>query len=99
MIIRLVTYYALDGKDVERWMQTSALELRCVKGMRHLEFIRSKTNPSQYGAIMHFKTIEDLDNYKSKESGAYQTLVRSIRETWMDNTKPVNEQVFEILDI
>ena len=99
MIIRLATYHALDGKDVERWMQTSASELRSVKGMRHLEFIRSKTNPSQYGAIMHFRTIEDLDNYKSKESGTYQTLVRSIRETWMDNTKPVNEQVFEILDI
>jgi len=99
MIIRLVTYYALDGKDVERWMQTSALELRCVPGMRHLEFIRSKTNSSQYGAIMHFRTIEDLNNYKSKESGTYQSLVRSIRETWMDNSKPVNEQVFEILDI
>jgi hypothetical protein len=80
-------------------MQTSASELRSVKGMRHLEFIRSKTNSSQYGAIMHFRTIEDLNNYKSKESGTYQTLVRSIRETWMDDTKPVNEQVFEILDI
>ena len=42
MIIRLVTYHALDGKDVERWMQTSASELRSIKGMRHLEFIRSK---------------------------------------------------------
>jgi len=99
MIIRLVTYHALDDKDVERWMQTSAAELRSVKGMRHLEFIRSKTNSSQYGAIMHFRTIEDLDNYKRKESGTYQTLVRSIRETWMDDTKPVSEQVFEILDI
>jgi hypothetical protein len=99
MIIRLVTYHAIDGKDVERWMQTSALELRGIKGLRDLEFIRSKTNSSQYGAIMHFRTIEDLDNYKSKESGTYQTLVRSIRETWMDKTKPVNEQVFEILDI
>ena len=48
---------------------------------------------------MHFRTIEDLDNYKSKESGTYQTQVRSICETWMDDTKPVNEQVFEILDI
>jgi len=67
--------------------------------MRHLEFIRSKNNSSQYGAIMHFRTIEDLDNYKSKESGTYQTQVRSICETWMDDTKPVNEQVFEILDI
>ena len=99
MVIRLVTYHALDDKDVERWMQTSALELRCVKGMRHLEFVRSQTNSSQYGAIMHFRTIEDLNNYKSKESGTYQTLVRSIRENWMDNTKPVDEQIFEILDI
>ena len=99
MIIRLVTYYAIDGKDVERWMQTSVSELRSVRGMRHLEFIRSKTNSSQYGDIMHFRTIEDLNKYKSMESGTYQTLVRSIRETWMDNTKPVNEQVFEILDI
>jgi hypothetical protein len=48
---------------------------------------------------MHFRTIEDLDDYKSKESGTYQTLVRSIRETWMEDTKPVKEQVFEILDI
>ena len=99
MIIRLVTYHAIDGKDVERWMQTSASELRSVKGMRHLEFIRSKTKPSQFGAIMHFRTIEDLDNYKSKESGTYQKLVRSVRETWMDNTKPIHEQVYEILDI
>ena len=99
MIIRMITYHALDGKDVERWMQTSASELRSVKGMRYLEFIRSKTNSSQYGAIMHFRTIEDLNKYKSMESGTYQTLVRSIRETWMDNTKPVDEQVFEILDI
>jgi len=99
MIIRLVTYHAIDGKDTERWMQTSALELRSVKGMRHLEFIRSKTNSSQYEAIMHFRTIEDLDNYKNKESGTCQKLVRSTRETWMDKTKSVNEQVFEILDI
>ena len=53
MIIRLVTYHALDGKDVERWMQTSALELRGVEGMRHVEFIRSKTNPSQYLSLIH----------------------------------------------
>ena len=61
-----------------------------------MEFIHYKTNSFQYGAIMHFRTLEDLDNYKSKESGTYQTLVRSIRETWTDDTKPVNEQVFEI---
>lgn len=99
MIIRLVTYHSIADKDVERWMQTSALELRCVPGMRHLDFIHSKTDSSQYGAIMYFNTLEDLNNYKNKESGTYQKLVRSIRETWMDKTKPVNEQVFEMLDI
>ena len=99
MIIRLVTYHAIANKDVERWMQSNALQLRCVSGMRHLEFIHSKNDSSQYGAIMHFKTIEHLDKYKNNESGTYQTLVRSIRETWMDKSKPVNEHVFEILDI
>jgi hypothetical protein len=74
MILRIITYHALPGKDVERWMQTSATELRGVKGMRRLEFVRSQNDPSQYGAIMHFKTTEDLDNYKSKESGTYHSL-------------------------
>ena len=48
---------------------------------------------------MHTNSIEDLENYKSKESGTYQKLVRCIRETWMDNTRPAYEQVFENLDI
>ena len=99
MIIRVVTYHSLPGKDVERWMKCCAVQLRCIKGMRHLEFVRSKYDPSQYGAVMHFKSIEDLDNYKKNESGLYQTLVRSIQETWMDRSKPVDEQVFEIMDI
>ncbi len=99
MIIRVVTYHALPGKDVERWMQTSASELRGVRDMRRLEFVRSQTDPSQYGAIMHFRNKESLDNYKEKETGTYQTIVRSLRETWLDESKPVTEQIFEVLDI
>ncbi len=99
MIIRVVTYHALRGKDVEKWMETSASELRGVYGVRRVEFFRSKSDPSQYGAIIIFSKKADLDNYKEEQAGTYQTLVRSIRETWWDNSKPVTEQIFEMLDI
>jgi hypothetical protein len=41
----------------------------------------------------------DLDRYKEEQSGTYQNLVKSIRETWLDSSKPVTEQFYEILDI
>ncbi len=99
MIIRIITYHALPGKDVERWMQISASELRGVKGMRRVEFVRSQSDPTQYGAIMHFRNKATLDNYKENQAGTYQTLVRSLRESWLDESKPVTEQIFEVLDI
>ena len=99
MIIRIVNYHALPDRDVERWMQTSVSELRGGRGMRRVEFVRSQTDPSQYGAIMLFRNRTDLDNYKEKQAGTYQTLVNSIRESWLDESKSVTEQIFEVLDI
>jgi len=99
MIFRVVTYHALQGKDVEKWMETTASEFRGVKGMRRVEFFRDQSDPSQYGAIMLFRDKADLDNYKEEQAGTYQSLVRRSRETWCDNTKPVIEQIYELLDI
>lgn len=99
MIIRVVTYHSLQGKDVEKWMETSASELRGVNGMRRVEFFRSQNDPTQYGAIMRFRNRADLDNYKEEQAGTYQAMVRSVRENWCDNSKPVTEQIYEILDI
>jgi hypothetical protein len=99
MIIRVVTYHAIEGTDVEKWMETSASELRGVKGMRRVEFFRNHSEPSQYGAIMVFRNKADLDNYKEEQAGTYQTLVRRIRETWWDSSKPVTEQIYELLDL
>jgi hypothetical protein len=99
MIIRIITYHALPGKDVERWMQISASELRGVKGMRRVEFVRSQSDPTQYGATMHFRNKATLDNCKENQAGTYQTLVRSLRESWLDESKPVTEEIFEVLDI
>lgn len=97
MIIRLITYHALPDKDVEGWLRGTASELRGVPGMRRVEFVRSHSDPTQYGAVMYFRTKEDLDNYKA--TGSYQRLVESLREAWLDESKPVNEQILEVLDI
>jgi hypothetical protein len=97
MIIRMITYHALPGKDVEGWMKSTVNELRGVAGMRQMEFVQSQSDPTLYGAMMHFRNKEDLDNYK--ETGPYRSLVQSLREAWLDESKPVNDQVFEVFDI
>ncbi|MBV7326879.1 hypothetical protein KFU94_01190 [Chloroflexi bacterium TSY] len=97
MIVRFVTYHALPEKDVEIWLREVASEVRGVEGMHHVEFIRSQNDPTQYGAVMHFRTKEDLDEYKS--AGLYRRLVQSISDSWLNDSKPVNDQVFEGLDI
>jgi len=96
MIVRIITYHAVEGRDIDGWMQTAAPEIRGVKGMRHMEFIRSQSDPSLWGAIMLFNTRQDLDNYK--ETGPYRSLVQSLRDTWLDESKPVSEQIFEVID-
>ena len=97
MIIRVVTYHALPDTDVESWMEDIASDLRGVPGMRRVAFVQSQSDPSLYGALMYFRTQEDLDNYKA--TGPYRRLVQSLRETWLDPSKPVNDQVYEVLDI
>ena len=67
--------------------------------MRRVEFFRNQNDPSQYGAIMLFRNKADLEKYKQEQAGTYQNLVRQIREIWVDNSKPVTEQIYEILDV
>lgn len=97
MIIRMVTYHALPGKDAEGWARGIASEVRSTPGLRHIDFLRSDSDPTQFGSVWHFTTKEDLDSYKT--SATYQQLVTSLRESWLDPSKPVSEQVFEVMDI
>jgi len=66
-----------------------------VSGVRHVTFVRSTDDPSIWGAIMRFRTMEDLQAYKA--TGPYKRLVQSLRETWLDESKPVTKNVFKVL--
>ncbi len=65
--------------------------------MREVLFIRSESDPSLWGALMYFRSADDLENYKT--SGPYKKLVESLCETWLDESKPVSDQVYKIQDI
>lgn len=97
MIIRITTYHALPGSDAEGWARGIAAEVRSTPGLRHIDFFRSPSDPTHYGSVMHFCAQEDLDTYKT--TGAYQQLVTSLRESWLDPSKPISEQIFEVMDI
>jgi len=40
--------------------------------------------------------MEDLYAYKA--TGPYKRLVKSLRDAWLDESKPVSDQVFEFID-
>jgi len=96
MIIRVATYHALPGKDAEGWMRSTADTVRGVKGLHRVEFVRAADDPLQYGLVMLFGSKEELRAYKTSE--VYSRLVQALQEAWADTSKPLTEQVFEVLD-
>jgi hypothetical protein len=91
MIARVVTYHALQGKNVEKWMETTASELRGVKGMRRVEFIRNQSDPSQHGAIMLFNSQADLDRYKEEQARPTRLWLKaSARPGWTVRNRSLN---------
>jgi quinol monooxygenase YgiN len=96
MIIRKITYMAKPGKDILEWIKNNSQAMRAVKGMRKVEFIRSKNEPDEWGALMYFHKQKYLDKYK--ESGPYKDLVKSLSE-YADMTKPIKDEVFEYLEV
>lgn len=96
MIIRIVTYYARPGSDPEKWMQDHGERPRRVDGAGRTVFFQSTSDPTAYGAVMYFHSAADLERYRASE--VHRDLVRSIREEWLDDSKPVEEQVLRVLE-
>ena len=65
--------------------------------MREVLFIRSEGDSSLWGALMYFRSADDFKNYKT--SGPYKKLVESLRKAWLDESKPVSDQIYKIQDI
>ena len=95
MIIRVVAYHALPDKDVIAWMKRIASELRGKEGLRQVEFMRSTSDPSLWGAVEHYGSMRDLEAYYLRREKRYNEM----QETWVDKSKPIHEHIYELLDI
>jgi quinol monooxygenase YgiN len=96
MIVRRITYTAKPGTDIIAWIKDNCQTMRAVKGMRKVDFVRSKDSPDDWGAFMYFNKMKDLEKYK--ETGPYKDLVKSLSEV-TDMTKPIKDELFECLEI
>jgi quinol monooxygenase YgiN len=95
LIIRVVAYHALPGRDVMAWMKRVAPVLRGEEGLRQVEFMRSTSDPSLWGAVEHYGSKEELEAYYRRREKRY----KEMKDTWVDTSKPVHEHIYELLDI
>jgi len=95
LIIRVVAYHALPDKDVLAWIKRTAPQLRGEEGLRQVEFMRSTSDSSLWGAVEHYGSMEDLDAYYRRRKERY----KDMQSTWVDTSKPVYEHIYELLDI
>lgn len=95
LIIRVVAYHALPDRDVMAWMKRNAPVLRGEEGLRQVELMRSTTDPSLWGAVEHYGSMEDLEAYYLRREKRY----KEMHDTWVDTSKPIHEHIYELLDI
>lgn len=96
MLIRIVTYRARPGSDPGRWLEEHGEETRRIPGAGRTVYFQSTDDPSLFGAVMYFHTLEDLERYRRSE--VHHRLVESLKERWMDDGAPVDERVLRVLE-
>jgi hypothetical protein len=97
MIIRLVLYHARSDSDPLAWVEEHGDEIRGFPGIRRVDFVQSKEDPSRWGATMHFSSKAELEVYK--ESMLFKRILESLTEEVVDSAKPVYEHLFELVDV
>jgi len=95
LIIRHIAYHAKPDRDVTAWMKRIAPVLRGEEGLRQVEFMRSTSDPSIWGAVEHYGSMEELEAYYRRREERYNEMV----DTWVDTSKPIYEHIYELLDI
>jgi hypothetical protein len=97
MIVRRISYSRRSGTDWVGWLKANASAMRGVTGMRKVAFLQSVSNPEETTAMMYFDSQQALDNYKASKT--YQDLVKSLTTELLDTSKPVTEEIFNVIDI
>lgn len=96
MIVLIVTYGAESPEKAQAWLAERSDEVENVLGLRRVEFIR-QDQPPRAGAIMYFESLQDLQQYR--ESRRSEHFRESIRAGWGDESEPVREAVYRVLDV
>lgn len=96
VIIRVIAYHARPDRDVIAWMkQVAAPALRKKEGLKQVEFMRSTSDPSIWGAVEHYGSMEELEAYYQRRKERYNEMI----DTWVDTSKPIYEHIYKLLDI
>lgn len=96
MVIRIVTYAAESRGAAREWVREHADEFRQAPGVERVTFIHSR-KPPRVGALMVFESADALARYKT--TGPFEWLVDSLRRAWADESQPVREKVFRVMDL
>ncbi|MFQ5690875.1 MAG: hypothetical protein ACE5HQ_11445 [Gemmatimonadota bacterium] len=96
MIVRVVTYPAEPLDTAKEWTREHGPEVRGAPGVREAYFI-SREQPAQIGAIQLFDSRADLRRYT--EGDVYQRLYRSLRDRLGPETRPLTEEVYEVIEV
>jgi len=96
MIVRIVSYGAESVEDARTWLTEHSREIENVLGLERVEFVR-QDHPPRAGTIMYFESPQDLQQYR--ESRRYENFRESILAAWGDESEPVREAVYRLLDV
>lgn len=96
MVVRIVTYAAESREAARQWVRQHADEFQGAPGVERVIFIHSK-KPPRVGAVMVFESADALARYKT--TGPFERLVDSLRRAWADDSRPVREEAYRVMDV
>lgn len=96
MVVRIVTYAAESLEEARAWVEEHAEEFREAPGVERVTFIHSK-KPARVGAVMVFESADALARYKT--TGPFERLLSSLRRVWADDSLPVREEAYRVMEV
>lgn len=71
--------------EVEKILRDNFHKIKSFKGCLHLEILRDKTEPNRFLSYSEWKSIDDLENYRSSEF--FGIFWRQLRKNFQSKAK------------